>query len=230
MCAPSGTQVRGHVFIRHLRATENGDVYCWGRNEYGELGLGQKKVARVPRQVPGLKKVNQVSVGAHHALALVKSSLCGAHALGLDSCSWTLCYRSGSNEFYVWGRGTEGQLGLGFETTHVRSCGARRAGRGLTGVLYCRRHLCDTRTCTTPPFSLWLLGATIAVSLPTQRTRCGLSSCHRPRKPSASCLSGETKRTTSLGCRLITTTLISPWRPRTSSVIVLSQHRKPKWR
>jgi alpha-tubulin suppressor-like RCC1 family protein len=41
----------------------NGAVYCWGRNEVGELGTGTTTPALSPVEVPALANATQISYG-----------------------------------------------------------------------------------------------------------------------------------------------------------------------
>jgi alpha-tubulin suppressor-like RCC1 family protein len=45
-------------------------VSCWGDNEWGQLGVGDRKRRAVPTSVPGLTTVRAVAVGGAHACAL----------------------------------------------------------------------------------------------------------------------------------------------------------------
>lgn len=75
----------------HACATKpDGTVYCWGRNESGQLGDG----SMLPRSTPAL-----VSGG----IAFVAVSAGGAHSCGLDALGTGYC----------WGRNDAGQLGQG---------------------------------------------------------------------------------------------------------------------
>ncbi|XP_066535875.1 probable E3 ubiquitin-protein ligase HERC6 [Hoplias malabaricus] len=90
--------------VHSLVLTKGGEVYSWGQNNYGQLGLG-KAVAMQP--FPGLIRaltgvpVTQISAGGAHSLFLTSSVLvfcCGANnagQLGLkrtdDKGRFTLC-------------------------------------------------------------------------------------------------------------------------------------------
>jgi alpha-tubulin suppressor-like RCC1 family protein len=68
----------------------NGGLWCWGRNDFGQLGDGTNITRLVPTKVPGLSDVTKVSAGAYH------------------TCATT----SGTNHF-CWGSNAHGQLGTG---------------------------------------------------------------------------------------------------------------------
>lgn len=74
--------------------TENGEVYIWGRNQYGNLGNGiispANTVQSVPVKVEGLSKIKQIANGRDHILALTSDG-----------------------KIYSWGLNASGQLGIG---------------------------------------------------------------------------------------------------------------------
>jgi alpha-tubulin suppressor-like RCC1 family protein len=79
---------------------EDGSVWCWGANEYGQLGRGAPDPADAgavphvdPQAVAGISGAKAVAIGDGHACALVG---CGAGA-----------------QIACWGRNAEGQLGSG---------------------------------------------------------------------------------------------------------------------
>lgn len=49
--------------------TANGDVYTWGRNDAGQLGLGNTTRMSIPQKVPGLGGVQEIAAGNSHVLA-----------------------------------------------------------------------------------------------------------------------------------------------------------------
>ncbi|MCO4760837.1 MAG: hypothetical protein KC502_04995 [Myxococcales bacterium] len=71
--------------------SHGGEVYCWGRNEYGQLGDGTKTQRSVPTKVKGLTNVIQVAVGTYHT-----------------------CARTSSYDVYCWGLNYYGALGTGY--------------------------------------------------------------------------------------------------------------------
>ncbi len=77
----------------HSCARMGGEVYCWGRNDHGELGDGTtaEHVAPAP-----------VVLSTGERLAGVQAISCGR---------WHTCALAGEGQLYCWGHGLEGQLG-----------------------------------------------------------------------------------------------------------------------
>ncbi|KAK9506239.1 hypothetical protein O3M35_008210 [Rhynocoris fuscipes] len=88
---------------RHcLALTNKGELYAWGSNEYGQLGLGLKvKSVPQPTRVSSLNglPIALIACGAHHSFVISKS---GA--------------------VYGWGKNRFGQLGLNSEVDHIYPC------------------------------------------------------------------------------------------------------------
>ena len=79
-----------------LAMTWSGKVYAWGSNKSGQMGVGKLEAElafqEFPVEIPTLSTLD------------VKTLLCGdEHCLALTSLG----------DVYSWGRGIEGQLGLG---------------------------------------------------------------------------------------------------------------------
>lgn len=75
----------------HVCAISNGDVYCWGEGDDGQLGHGLRREEDEPVQVDGLPEgAIRVSVGLNHTCAIV-----------------------GDGDVYCWGFGEFGTLGHG---------------------------------------------------------------------------------------------------------------------
>ena len=79
--------------------TDEGRVFTWGDNEWGQLGLGAPRSVELtrtsvdtPHHVEGLEDCIDVSAGHSHVLAILKTGEC-----------------------YAWGCGSQGRLGLGDE-------------------------------------------------------------------------------------------------------------------
>jgi eukaryotic-like serine/threonine-protein kinase len=74
----------------HTCAVEGSALYCWGKNNEGQLGIGSRADLPTRQRVVGLSHVASVSLGFFHTCA---------------------CTRAG--RAYCWGRNNEGQLGIG---------------------------------------------------------------------------------------------------------------------
>jgi hypothetical protein len=72
-----------------LALTESGEVYAWGYNDVGQLGLGDWEVRLTPTKVEGLPKVKAIAAGRPFS--------------GVDGVGRGLCV----------GDNADGQLGLG---------------------------------------------------------------------------------------------------------------------
>jgi alpha-tubulin suppressor-like RCC1 family protein len=53
-----------------LALTDKGDLYAWGSNEFGQLGLDDCNKRTVPTKVDVLSKITMISAGSNHTLAL----------------------------------------------------------------------------------------------------------------------------------------------------------------
>ncbi|KAL1117573.1 hypothetical protein AAG570_003888 [Ranatra chinensis] len=85
-----------------LALTNKGELYTWGSNENGQLGLGLKdKSVREPSLVSSLigLPISLIACGASHSFAV-----------------------SRSGAVYGWGRNRFGQLGLNSQTDHIYPC------------------------------------------------------------------------------------------------------------
>ena len=82
--------------------TPTDELWCWGINESGQLGNGTTDLALTPVRVTGptINTFRSVSVGS----GALGSITC---AIGTDS------------KLYCWGRGSEGQLGIGERVQRV---------------------------------------------------------------------------------------------------------------
>ena len=83
-----------------LALTESGEVYAWGRNNYGQLGIGNKTDRDVPTLVSGAwngNKIISIAAGDNHSLAM-----------------------DDAFNVYSWGLNSSGQLGLG-HTTNINT-------------------------------------------------------------------------------------------------------------
>src|SRR5262249_46023209 len=72
-------------------------VYCWGANDFGNLGNGTYKPSTIPKPVDA-----------------------SADWLAVDANNFTTCGIRKDNSLWCWGLGTDGQLGDGLLTTEPR--------------------------------------------------------------------------------------------------------------
>lgn len=96
----------GINFVSGLAST--GQVYAWGGNSYGQLGMFQGAASPAPVMVAGLSSITAVRAGGYHGAALRS-----------DGTVWT------------WGNNSYGQLGIGGLSAVVAS---PRMVTGISGV------------------------------------------------------------------------------------------------
>lgn len=74
----------------NILATSSGKVFAWGYNELGQLGVGDREMKQTPHMVLNLwgKRIKALNCGAYHSIAV-----------------------DFENNIWVWGQGTEYQLG-----------------------------------------------------------------------------------------------------------------------
>lgn len=83
---------------RHACATTKaGRLYCWGKNDSGQLGDGTTNDAAAPMAVPGVDHVVSAAVGARHTCALL-----------------------GNRTVWCWGANDHHQLANGMTTTNPK--------------------------------------------------------------------------------------------------------------
>jgi alpha-tubulin suppressor-like RCC1 family protein len=100
---PVRVQTNGQVFravvpgvVHFCGLTTGNAVYCWGRNEQGQLGDGSRNSTILPVPVAGGLSFAQVSAGSTHT--------CGVTT---------------ANEVYCWGWNATGQVGDGTQTMRL---------------------------------------------------------------------------------------------------------------
>jgi alpha-tubulin suppressor-like RCC1 family protein len=121
-------------------ALSNGEIYCWGQNNNGQLGDGTIASRRNPTRVQGISDAVDVALGTSHTCAIIRGGTVecwGANTLGqlgngTNTSSNTpvvvpgltnaveigvgnahTCARRANGTVQCWGRGLEGQLGNG---------------------------------------------------------------------------------------------------------------------
>lgn len=115
----------GHRFVQvstgrfhTCGVTREGEVYCWGSNEYGQLGDGTKGSRPTPGAVLGEVTFERITAGVHHT--------CGVAEGG---------------EAYCWGRNDEGRVGDG-TTTDRREPVAVAGGQTFVDLSAGFNHTC----------------------------------------------------------------------------------------
>ncbi|HMJ11595.1 MAG TPA: hypothetical protein VK524_09300, partial [Polyangiaceae bacterium] len=125
LVVPTGLLGRG---FHQTCFIKNGRLYCWGQNDFGQLGLGDVANRNVPTAIGAGTDWADMCGGEYHSCAL-----------------------RANGELYCWGRNSKGQLGIGSlvdqrspvrvagfsDFTHLTcnselSCALRRSG-----ALYC---------------------------------------------------------------------------------------------
>lgn len=121
-----------------------GNVWCWGANDTGQLGIGSTEEKHTAQQIPGLSNVTTLIAGDAHICAIINndtvscwgdnmSGQLGNGTAGLEiismsptaianfsgithiSAGWQhTCARDANNQGWCWGRNDFGQLGVDF--------------------------------------------------------------------------------------------------------------------
>ena len=55
----------------HLAVTQDGKVFAWGNNQYGELGFNDTVTRSSPTQIPGVLGVNQVVMQSDYSYGIL---------------------------------------------------------------------------------------------------------------------------------------------------------------
>ncbi|WP_272421388.1 RCC1 domain-containing protein [Polyangium jinanense] len=96
-----------------------GALYCWGRNQSGQVGIGDTFFVQFPTKIASVSDVVKVSAGSTHTCALQMGG-----------------------KVFCWGRNFNGQLGLG-DTTDRLTPTAVSALSGVTNIQIGDSHTCS---------------------------------------------------------------------------------------
>ena len=140
--------------------SNNGELYTWGRNDYGQLGHGDYTDRSEPTKVIGLKNVVAVSLGDYHSAALTSNG--EMYTWGLNEngqlghgnyINYTIPWRVDSiskiekislggnhsaavtgGELYTWGKNSSGELGLSYIGGNVTAPAKVTELQGVTEI------------------------------------------------------------------------------------------------
>lgn len=177
----SMTTGRSHTCaIQFQSSNSTSQAFCWGKNNFGQLGVG----GAVNSQLPLFVNVNddpvQISAGDNHTCALTKNkevycwgdnsvgqlgignTTSSASPVKISSSLTFVQISAGSNhtcalthdsKVYCWGLGTSGQLGVGKVTTNDQESGEDcNSGIGVANITFCKQSpsIIDPAPSTTP--------------------------------------------------------------------------------
>ncbi len=117
----------------------SGDLYCWGMNNHGQLGLDDRNPRLVPTRVPGLPRLLRVSAGYQFTFAIDEN-----------------------NALWCWGDNAEGQLGQA-GTPLSESLTPIRSGNDTDWIQIAagQARVCGLRS----PGTLWCVGRNVYYGL-----------------------------------------------------------------
>jgi alpha-tubulin suppressor-like RCC1 family protein len=119
------------VSILFRFSQSEGDVYTWGYNEHGELGLGNTTDYDTPQKIQSISNISDIYCGAFFVFGRNSKRITIGHTYidDIETGTW-----------YAWGYNEEGLLGLGHsnnmlsptEAPHLKdaisiSCGGAHA-------------------------------------------------------------------------------------------------------
>ncbi len=160
----------------------DGTVWCWGLNDFGQLGDGTMANASVPQPVKALGAVASVSAGGAHSCArktdgtgwcwgrnesgqlgdgttVNSSGPVKVAALGTDTYEVAAggehtCVRKTDNTLWCWGANTFGQLGNGSSSGSPAPVAVSELGTAVSAVALGSTHSCARKA----DWTLWCWG------------------------------------------------------------------------
>jgi alpha-tubulin suppressor-like RCC1 family protein len=107
-----------------LALAQDGVVFAWGNNEFGQLGTGDRENSEYPKMIQSLQGtyVDHIYCGDHHNAAIILSdysysferyAALSFHAADPRWLNKSVRKRPPFARLYTWGSNSDGQLGLG---------------------------------------------------------------------------------------------------------------------
>ncbi|MBU6335456.1 MAG: RCC1 repeat-containing protein, partial [Chloroflexi bacterium] len=150
--------------------TTAGTVLCWGYNDQGQLGTGDRVARLAPTSVPGIGgSVQSIDAGFRHTCVLLSGGaircwgwndvgqlgdgttttrMTPTDVIGLPRAAravaagpWTTCALLDDGSVYCWGRNDDGQLGDGTTTQRTRPVRVALPG-SATAIAAGHSHIC----------------------------------------------------------------------------------------
>jgi alpha-tubulin suppressor-like RCC1 family protein len=103
-------------------ATVSGNAYCWGDNNYGQLGTGNTEDVYEPTAISTLRQVAAFEAAERH-----------------------VCARTRPGKLFCWGYGSYGQLGLGDTSGSQQPRQVIQMDDGVTDAAVGERHSCAVK-------------------------------------------------------------------------------------
>ncbi|MDP9036397.1 MAG: hypothetical protein M3O50_16475 [Myxococcota bacterium] len=113
----------------------NGTIYCWGKNESGQVGNGGTVTPQLAPVLVSGGFTNWIAVAAGGSVAAGASHTCGIRSTG-----------AGNGTLYCWGSNGSGELGTGNTTASSTPVLITPAALNWTGVSAGSLHTCGTHT------------------------------------------------------------------------------------
>ncbi|MBI3073049.1 MAG: hypothetical protein HYY84_13125 [Deltaproteobacteria bacterium] len=139
---------KNHTCVQTLART----VWCWGANEFGQLGHGTTSNNTTPVRVTDVKNVLNVASGPQS-----------------DHTCATVLGENGDNVLLCWGRNDHGQVGDGTVTSRPSPVRVREIAGGARGFALGPEHTCVIRDFK--GFPVWCWGANAGRELSPNATR-----------------------------------------------------------
>lgn len=222
---PAGTVTQISAGLTHSCAVANGQAYCWGRGNYGQLGFNSTQ-SNLPAAVLttyglGAQVVSEVSAGSNHSCAIAAAK---AYCWGYDnygqvgngatvpaatyatqavvtttmtgsvtsiSAGISTTCATAAGKIYCWGLGTSGQLG-NRASTNQTSPVAAMSQAALAGDTATDSATGSTHSCGIADGALYCWGISTNGRLGNRDTSTSIILFPQPAAPDVMCSTGAT--------------------------------------